>query len=154
MNVEERLSALGITLPAAPAPAANYVPRIVTGNQLWIAGQAPIRDGRYPWTGQVGGEVSPANAREAARLCGINLLAQVKAGCDGDWARLVRAIRVCGYVSAAPGFFDLPQVLDGCSDVLVEVLGDSGKHVRTVVGVAALRFNVPIVVDAVFEVRA
>ena len=154
MNIDERLASLGITLPAAPTPAANYLPWIVSGNQLWIAGQAPIRDGKYDYVGRVGAEVAPKDAHAAARLCAINVLAQVKAAVGGDWSRVVKGVRVCGYISAAPEFFDYPQVLDGCSNLLVEILGDAGKHVRTVVGVSGLRFNVPIVVDAVFEIRA
>ena len=153
MNVEERLTALNITLPVAPTPAANYLPWTITSNQLWIAGQAPIRDGKYDYVGRVGKEVTPQDAHAAARLCAINVLAQVKAACKGDWSRLVKAVHVCGYISAAPDFYEFPKVLDGCSDLMFEVLGDAGKHVRTVMGVSGLRFNVPIVVDAVFEVR-
>ena len=153
MNVEQRLSALGITLPTAPTPVANYLPWTITGNQLWIAGQAPIRDGKYDYLGRVGEAVTPEQAHAAARLCGINVLAQVKAACKGDWSRLVKAVRICGYISAVPDFLEFPKVLDGCSDLMIEVLGDAGKHVRTVMGVSGLRFNVPIVIDAVFEIR-
>ena len=153
MDIDQRLASLGITLPAAPTPAANYLPWTISGNQLFIAGQAPIRGGKYEYVGRVGAEVTPQQAHAAARLCAVNLLAQVKAACNGDWTRFVKGVRVCGYISSAPGFFDYPQVLDGCSDLLVEVLGDAGKHVRTVMGVSGLRFNVPIVVDAVFEIR-
>ncbi len=153
MDIDARLAALNIVLPAAPAPAANYLPWTITSNQLWIAGQAPIRDGKYPYAGRVGAAVTPQDAHAAARLCGVNVLAQVKAACNGDWTRLVKGVRICGYISSAPDFFDYPKVLDGCSDLLVEVLGDAGKHVRTVMGVSGLRFNVPIVVDAVFEIR-
>jgi len=126
-SIEQRLAALGITLPSAPAPAANYLPWTIAGNQLWIAGQAPIRDGKYDYVGRVGEALTPQDAHAAAR--------------------------VCGYIAAVPNFFEFPKVLDGCSDLLVEVLGDAGKHVRTVMGVSGLRFNVPIVVDAVFEIH-
>ncbi len=153
IEIEKRLTELGIALPAAPTPAANYLPWTITGNQLWIAGQAPIREGKYDYIGRVGKDVTTQDAHAAARLCGINLLAQVKAACKGDWLRVVKAVRICGYISAAPDFFEFPKVLDGCSDLVVEVLGDAGKHVRTVMGVSGLRFNVPIVVDAVFEIR-
>ena len=153
MDVDARLAALGITLPVAPTPAANYLPWTITGNQLWIAGQAPIRDGKYAFVGQVGAAVTPQDAHAAARLCAVNVLAQVKAACNGDWGQVVKGVRICGYISSAPDFFDYPQVLDGCSNLLVEALGDAGKHVRTVMGVSGLRFNVPIVVDAVFEIR-
>ena len=154
MDIEKNLAALKIVLPAAPTPAANYLPWTITGNQLWIAGQAPIRDGKYDYVGRVGAEVTPQDARAAARLCAINVLAQVKAACQGDWSRLIKGVRVCGYIAAAPDFFDFPKVLDGSSDLFFEVLGDAGKHVRTVMGVSGLRFNVPVVIDAVFEIRA
>jgi enamine deaminase RidA (YjgF/YER057c/UK114 family) len=153
-SMEQRLAALGITLPPAPAPAANYLPWTIAANQLWIAGQAPIRDGKYDYVGRVGEEIAPQDAYAAARLCAINVLAQVKAACKGDWSRMIKGVRVCGYIAAAPNFFEFPKVLDGCSDLLVEVLGEAGKHVRTVMGVSGLRFNVPIVVDAVFEIHA
>jgi enamine deaminase RidA (YjgF/YER057c/UK114 family) len=151
--IEQRLNTLGIVLPAAPTPAANYLPWTISGNQLWIAGQAPIRDGKYDYLGRVGAEVTAQQAHAAARLCAINVLAQVKAGCSGDWSRLRKAVRICGYISAAPDFFDFPKVLDGCSDLMFDVLGDAGKHVRTVMGASGLRFNVPIVIDAVFEIE-
>ena len=153
MDVDQRLAKLGITLPAAPVPAAHYLPWVVSGNQLFIAGQAPIRDGKYQFVGRVGAEVTPEDAHAAARLCAVNLLAQVKTACGGDWTRFVKGVRICGYISSAPDFFDYPKVLDGCSDLLFEAWGDAGMHVRTVVGVSGLRFNVPIVVDAVFEIR-
>lgn len=154
VDINERLRRIGLELPYAPSPAANYLPYVVTGNQLFIAGQAPIREGKYLYVGRVGEAVSAQDAHAAARICGINVLAQVKAACDGDWSRLVRCVRVCGYISAAPDFFDFPQVLDGCSNLFFEVLGDAGKHVRTVMGAAGLRANVPVVVDAIFEIKA
>jgi enamine deaminase RidA (YjgF/YER057c/UK114 family) len=152
-SIEERLAALNIVLPVAPTPAANYLPWTITGNQVWIAGQTAVSNGKYDYIGRVGEAVTPQQAHAAARLCAVNVLAQVKAACKGDWSRVVKCVRVCGYISAAPDFFEFPKVLDGCSDLLVEVLGDAGKHVRTVMGVSGLRFNVPIVVDAVFEIR-
>ena len=153
VDVDARLAGLKLALPSAAAPAANYLPYLQTGNQLFIAGQAPIRNGKYEFVGRVGGAISLQDAQAAAQLCGLNLLAQVKAACHGDWTRVVRCVRVCGYVSAAPDFFDYPQVLDGCSNLMVAALGDAGKHVRTVTGASGLRANVPIVVDAIFEVR-
>jgi enamine deaminase RidA (YjgF/YER057c/UK114 family) len=153
-DVERKLASLGIVLPVAPTPAANYLPWTITGRQLWIAGQAPIREGKYDVLGRVGADVTLEQAHAAARLCAVNVLAQVKSACGGDWSRVARAVRVCGYISAAPDFYDFPKVLDGCSDLLVGILGDAGKHVRTVMGVSGLRFNVPIVVDAMFELHS
>ena len=153
-DVEARLAALGLKLPDAPSPAANYVPCVVAGGLAFIAGQAPVIDGKYQSVGQVGAEVTLEQARAAARLCALNVLAQVKAAAGGDWSRVTRCVRLCGYVSSAPGFFEQPKVLDGASDLVVQVLGDAGKHARSALGVAALRGNVPVVVDAIFELSA
>jgi enamine deaminase RidA (YjgF/YER057c/UK114 family) len=154
VDVDARLAGLELALPSAAAPAANYLPYLQTGNLLFIAGQAPVRNGKYEFVGRVGDAVSLQDAQAAAQLCGLNLLAQVKAACDGDWTRVARCVRVCGYISSTPDFFDFPQVLDGCSNLMVAALGDAGKHVRTVMGASGLRANVPVVVDAVFEIRA
>jgi len=150
-DVASRLAALGLKLPAAPSPAATYVPYTVAKGLIFIAGQAPVVDGKYQSTGRVGAEVSLEAAQAAARLCALNVLAQVGAAVAGDWSRIRSCVRVCGYVSSAPGFFDQPKVLDGASDLLVQALGDAGKHARSALGVAALRGNVPVVIDAIFE---
>jgi len=151
-DVEARLAKVGLTLPAAPSPAANYVPFTIAKGLLFIAGQAPVRDGKYAFKGQVGNEVKVEDAQAAARLCGLNILAQVKSAVAGDWSRVKRCVRICGYISSAPGFFEQPKVLDGCSDLMVEALGEAGRHARSALGVAALRGNVPVAVDAIFEV--
>ncbi|MGH8660616.1 MAG: RidA family protein [Burkholderiales bacterium] len=151
LDVEGRLAGLGLKLPQAPAPAANYVPFAVAKGLVFIAGQAPVRDGQYACTGRVGAEVTVEAAQAAARLCGLNILAQVKAAVGGDWSRVKGCVRICGYVSSAPGFYEQPKVLDGASDLMVQALGDSGRHARSALGVAALRGNVPVVVDAIFE---
>jgi enamine deaminase RidA (YjgF/YER057c/UK114 family) len=151
MDVEARLAKLGLALPAAPAPAANYVPFTIAKGLVFVAGQAPVRDGKYAFTGRVGAEVTVEDAQAAARLCGLNILAQVKAAVGGDWSRVARCVRICGYISSAPGFYEQPKVLDGCSDLMVQALGEAGKHARSALGVAALRGNVPVAVDAIFE---
>jgi len=151
LDVEARLARLGLTLPDAPSPAANYVPYAIARGLAYISGQAPVRDGQYVATGRVGAEVTLEAAQAAARLCGLNILAQVKSAVAGDWSRVKRCVRICGYISSAPGFFDQPKVLDGCSDLMVQALGDAGKHARSALGVAALRGNVPVVIDAIFE---
>ena len=150
-DVEARLAALGLKLPEAPAPAANYVPYVVSGHLVFIAGQAPVANGKYSSVGRVGAEVSLEAAQAAARLCALNVLAQARAAAGGDWARVKRCVRLCGYVSSAADFFEQPKVLDGASDLVVQALGDAGKHARSALGVYALRGNVPVVVDAVFE---
>ena len=151
--IDERLSQLGIALPQAPTPAANYLPYILSGNQLLIAGQAAVIDGQHQFIGRLGAELSVADGKAAARLAAINVLAQVKAACFGDWNKLTRCLRLCGYLNTAPEFADHPLVLDGASDFLVEVLGDAGKHVRTVMGATSLRSRTALVIDAVFEMR-
>lgn len=150
-DVEARLAKLGLKLPDAPSPAANYVPYVVSGGLVFIAGQAPMLDGKYQSVGRVGAEVTLEAAQAAARLCGLNVLAQVKAAAGGDWSRVKRCVRVCGYVSSAPDFFEQPKVVDGASDLMVQALGDAGKHARSALGVLALRGNVPVVIDAIFE---
>ena len=151
-DVESRLAALGLRLPDAPSPAANYVPYVVSGGLVFIAGQAPVAGGQYQSVGRVGAEVTLEQAQAAARLCALNMLAQVKAAAGGDWSRVTRCVRLCGYVSSAPGFFEQPKVLDGASDLVVQALGEAGKHARSALGVFALRGNVPIVIDAIFEI--
>ncbi len=150
-DVDARLAKLGLTLPDAPSPAANYVPFVIAQGLIYIAGQAPVLDGKYQSVGRVGAEVTLEAAQAAARLCGLNILAQVKAAVVGDWTRIRRCVRICGYVSSAPGFFEQPKVLDGCSDLMVQALGDAGRHARSALGVAALRGNAPVVIDAIFE---
>ncbi len=151
-DVESRLAALGLKLPDAPSPAANYVPYVVSGGLAFIAGQAPVAGSQYQSVGRVGAEVTLEQAQAAARLCALNVLAQVKAAAGGDWSRVKRCVRLCGYVASAPGFFEQPKVVDGASDLMVEALGEAGKHARSALGVAALRGNVPVVIDAIFEV--
>lgn len=150
-DVEARLARLGLALPDAPSPAANYVPFVIAKGLVFIAGQAPVRDGKYQSVGRVGAEVTVEAAQAAARLCGLNVLAQVKAAVNGDWSRVKRCVRICGYVNSAPDFFEQPKVLDGCSDLMVEALGDAGRHARSALGVIALRGNAPVVIDAIFE---
>ena len=151
--IEDRLKALGVTLPDAPSPAANYLPYIMSGNQLLIAGQAAVVDGKHLFVGRLGADVSVADGKQAARIAAINVLAQVKAACNGDWNKLARCLRICGYLNATPEFADHPQVLDGASDFLVAVLGDAGKHVRSVLGASSLRSRTVLVIDAIFEIK-
>jgi enamine deaminase RidA (YjgF/YER057c/UK114 family) len=152
-GVESRLAALGLALPDAPAPAANYVPYVVSRGLVFVAGQAPVLAGKYQSVGRVGAEVTLEAAQAAARLCGLNVLAQAKAASGGDWSRIARCVRLCGYVSSAADFFDQPKVVDGASDLMVQALGEAGKHARSALGVYALRGNVPVIVDAVFELK-
>ncbi|WP_309643152.1 RidA family protein [Phenylobacterium sp.] len=151
-QVEERLAAAGIVLPQPNPPVANYVPFVRAGAIVHISGQVSI-DAAGGVRGIVGEDVDMETARGAARTCGINLLAQMKAACDGDLDRVVRVVKLGGFVQAGPGFFDIPQVVNGCSDVMVLAFGDAGKHARSAVGVYRLPMNFAVEVDAVVEVR-
>ncbi|HEX5379656.1 MAG TPA: RidA family protein [Phenylobacterium sp.] len=151
-QVEERLSAAGITLPQPVAPVANYVPFVRVGNLVHISGQVSV-DAGGGVKGVVGEDVDMVTAKAAARLCGINLLAQMRAACDGDLDRIARVVKLGGFVQAGPGFFEIPQVVNGCSDVMVLAFGDAGKHARSAVGVYRLPMNFAVEVDAVVEIR-
>jgi enamine deaminase RidA (YjgF/YER057c/UK114 family) len=151
-QVEERLSAAGITLPQPVAPVANYVPFVRVGNLVHISGQVSL-DAGGGVKGIVGEDVDATVAKAAARLCGINLLAQMRAACDGDLDRVVRVVKLGGFVQAGPGFFEIPQVVNGCSDMMVLAFGDAGKHARSAVGVYRLPMNFAVEVDAVVEIR-
>lgn len=151
-KVEERLTAAGITLPQPVAPVANYVPFVKAGKLVHISGQVSI-DAGGGIRGIVGEDVDLETARAAARLCGINLVAQMRAACDGDLDRVVRVVKLGGFVQAGPGFFEIPQVVNGASDVMVLAFEDAGKHARSAVGVYRLPMNFAVEVDAVVEVR-
>ncbi|WP_333585905.1 RidA family protein [Phenylobacterium sp.] len=150
-TVEERLAALGVRLPEPSAPVANYVPFVRAGALLHISGQVS-RDAQGGVTGIVGEDVDMETARFAARLCAINLIAQMKAACGGDLGRVIRVVKLGGFVQAGPGFFDIPQVVNGASDLMVDAFGDIGRHARSAVGVYRLPMNFAVEVDAVVEV--
>ena len=150
-KVEERLAAAGITVPSPVAPIANYVPFVRTGSQVYISGQVSL-DGSGGIRGTVGTEIDLETAQKAARLCGVNLIAQMKAACDGDLDRVMRVVKLGGFVQAGPDFYDIPPVLNGCSEVMVEAFGDAGRHARSAVGVYKLPFNFSVEVDAVVEI--
>ncbi len=152
-RIEERLAELGLTLPAAAAPAANYVPWTRSGDTLYIAGQLPFEDGKLEIKGDVGGAVSLEDGKRAARLCALNILAQAKAALDGDLDRVTRCLKLGAFVAAAPGFGEHPQVVNGASDLMVEAMGDAGRHARFAVGVSGLPLNAAVEIDAILEVR-
>jgi len=152
-KIEARLKELGITLPAAATPAANYVPTVRTGNLVFVAGQVTLKDGKLEYVGKLGREFSVEEGQKAARLCALNVLAHLKNACDGDLDRVRRCVRVGGFVNAVPEFGDHPKVINGASDLFVEVFGEAGKHARAAVGVGSLPFGVAVEVEAVFEVE-
>ena len=153
-SIEERLVDLGVTLPDAPAPAANYVPYVVSGLLVFISGQLPMVNGECEHRGALGRDVDLEHGVEAARVCAINVLSQLKAACNGDLSQVVRCVRLGGFVAATPDFEQHPAVINGASDLIAEALGDAGAHARAAVGVASLPFGVPVEVEAVFEIVA
>ncbi|MEO1331396.1 MAG: RidA family protein [Pseudomonadota bacterium] len=150
-QVEQRLSALGITLPDPGAPAGNYVPFVRTGNLVFISGQVS-RSSEELLTGKLGSEVSLEEGQAAAKVCGINLIAQLKAACEGDLDRVRRVVKLTGFVNAASDFAQHPSVVNGCSDLMVAAFGDLGRHARAAVGSSSLPMNVSVEVEGVFEI--
>ncbi len=151
-TIDTKLAELGIALPTPAAPIANYVPYIVTGNLVVISGQLPLRDGAVAYAGKVGQEVDLESAQQAARLCMINILAQLKAACGGNLDRVSRVVRLGGFIAAPPEFTAHPQVMNGASDLAVAVFGDRGRHARSTVGVPSLPANAVVEVEALFEI--
>ena len=149
--IEERLNALGFTLPTPVAPIANYAPFIRTGNLLFISGQVSM-DESGGIKGIVGDDVDEATGQLAAGLCGINLLAQMKAA-TGDLDRVIRVVKLGGFVQAGPDFFNIPQVINGCSDLFVDVLGDAGRHARSAVGMGSLPNRMAVEIEVILLIR-
>lgn len=152
MSIEARIAELGLTLPEPAKPVASYVSYVRSGNQITISGQLS-NDANGGIKGTVGVDVTPEQALEAARLCGLNLVAQIKAACDGDLDRVVRIVKLGGFVQAGPDFTAIPAVINGCSDMMVEVFGDAGKHARSAVGVYKLPLGFAVEIDAIVEIR-
>lgn len=150
-QIEDRLAAAGLVLPQPNAPVANYVPFVRHGELVHISGQVSL-DASGGIKGVVGEDIDLATARVAARLCGLGLLAQMKAACEGDLDRVARVVKLNGFVQAGPAFFEIPQVMNGASDLMVEAFGDAGRHARSAVGVYRLPMNFAVEVDAVVAV--
>ncbi|WP_022705782.1 RidA family protein [Paracoccus zeaxanthinifaciens] len=150
MSVEQTLADKGITLPEAPMPAANYVPFVQTGNLVFISGQISA-DENGLITGKVGDGTSVEDGAAAARRCGLALIAQLKAAI-GDLDRVTRVVKLTGFVNSTPDFTDQPKVINGCSDLMVEVFGDAGRHSRAAVSAPSLPFGVAVEIEAIFEI--
>ncbi|MDJ1638658.1 RidA family protein [Rhizobium rhizogenes] len=150
--IEGRLKELGIVLPQAAAPAANYVPYVISGNLLYLSGQLPAENGKVGVTGHLGKDVDVAGGQRAAELCAINILAQAKAALDGDLSRIKRLIKLNGFVASVPEFVEQHLVINGASNLLANVLGEAGKHARAAVGMAALPLNAAVEIDAILEI--
>jgi enamine deaminase RidA (YjgF/YER057c/UK114 family) len=151
-RVDIKLAELGITLPTPVAPIANYVPYVITGNLVVISGQIPIVDGKVAVTGKVSWGVSTDQAKDAAKLCFINLLAQLKAACGGDLDRVTRVVRLGGFIAAPSDFRDHALVMNGASDLAVAVFGDAGRHARSTIGVPSLPADAAVEVEGMFEI--
>ncbi len=150
--IETRLADLSVTLPDAPAPAANYVPFVTVGNLVHVSGQIS-QDAGGLVKGRLGADLDIAAGAAAARLCAISLLAQVRNACGGDFSRIVRAVKLTGFVNSTPDFTDQPKVINGASDFLVAVLGDAGRHARSAVSAASLPLGVAVEIEGIFEIR-
>lgn len=150
--IDQKLAELGVTLPDAPAPAANYVPFVQVGNLLHVSGQMS-RDGAGLIIGKLGQDLAVEAGAAAARTCAMLLLAQVRAACGGDFGRLVRVVKLTGFVNSTADFIDQPKVINGASDFLVAVLGEAGRHARSAVSAAALPLGVAVEIEGIFELR-
>ena len=148
----DNLSRLGITIPDAPAPAANYVPYIIVGNMVYVSGQLPLVDGKLSVTGHVGKDVTTEQAAKQARQCAINLLAQLNAACGGDLGRVKQVVKLGGFVQCSPDFTQHPEVINGASDLMVAVFGEAGRHARFAVGAPSLPRNTSVEIDGIFEI--
>ena len=150
IDIENRLNDLGIILPTAPTPAANYIPFVKTGNILFVSGQVGQNSTGF-LVGKIGMDLSVEEGYEIARMCGISLIAQLQSACENDWSKFKRVIKLGGFVNATLDFTDHPKIINGASDLMVEVFGDNGKHARTAVGSSSLPFGVAVEVDGIFE---
>ena len=150
-QIDARLEELGIEVPQPAAPVANYVAYVVTGNLIFVSGQVPIEGGEFKFKGKLGAEISVEDGQAAARFCGINIIAQLKQALDGDLDRVTRIVKLGGFVNSTPDFVQQPQVVNGVSDLMVEVFGDKGKHARAAVSAGSLPVGVAVEVDAVVE---
>jgi len=150
---ETRLAELGLELPKPAAAAANYVPFVISGNQIFIAGQIPFLNGEKLHIGRVGDTLTIEQGQAAAKACALNILAQAKEAVNGDWSRIVRCVKLGGFVNATPAFDQHPAVINGASEIMVAALGDIGRHARFAVGASNLPFGVAVEIDAIFEIR-
>ncbi len=151
-KIDARLKELGIDIPDAAAPVANYVGWVKSGNTVYVSGQVPLKDGEFEYQGKLGDKYDVEEGQAAARLCAINLIAQVKAACGGDLDKVTRVVKLGNFVNSTADFTAQPQVANGASDLMVEVFGDKGKHARFAVGTNVLPLDVAVEVDGVFEV--
>ncbi|MEM7679691.1 MAG: RidA family protein [Pseudomonadota bacterium] len=153
MNIKEKLNELGYELPEVAAPAANYVPYKIAGNQLYIAGQIPFLNGEQMHIGVIGEDAGLDDGVEAAKACALNILAQVDAAVDRDWSKVKQCVKLGGFVNCTPDFTNHPKVMNGASDLIAEVMGKAGQHARFAVGAPSLPLGVMVEIDAIFELN-
>ncbi len=151
-EVDARLAELGIEVPEAAAPVANYVGYAISGNLVFVSGQVPVVGGEFKYRGKVGADLSIEDGQAAAKICAVNVIAQLKAACGGDLDRVSRILRLGGFVNSTPEFTDQPKVINGASDLMVAVFGDKGRHCRAAVSAVALPLGVAVEVEAVAEI--
>lgn len=151
-KIEARMKELGITLPTPADPAGNYVGFVVTGNLAFLAGQVPQEGGVRKFIGKLGREFTVEEGQKAAELAALNMIARLKAACGGDLDRVVRCVKLVGFVNAVPEFGDQPKVINGCSDLFVEVFGDKGRHARSAVGMGSLPNQITVEIEVIVEV--
>lgn len=154
MTIEQKLKELNIEIPAAVAPVANYVPYVISGNQIIISGQIPVENGAIPdeYKGQLGNGFSTEDATKVARVCGLNILAQLKEAVGGDLEKVKRCVKLGIFVNSSASFTEQPVIANGASNLMVDVFGEKGKHARSAVGVSQLPFGVAVEIDAIFEI--
>jgi enamine deaminase RidA (YjgF/YER057c/UK114 family) len=152
-QIDARLAELGIEVPEAAAPVANYVGYVVVGKMVYVSGQVTLKDGALQYQGKLGDSISLEDGQAAARLCGINIISQLKAACGGDLDRVKRVVRLGGFVNSTPDFTDQPKVINGASDLMVEVFGDKGRHCRAAVSAASLFLGVAVEIEATAEIE-
>ena len=150
-QIDARLEALGVVLPDAPTPRANYAPWVISGSTLYISGQVPFQNGELAYIGKVGDQFALEEAQACAKLVLLNVLAHAKVACAGDLDRISHCVKLGGFVNCTPDFTEHPRVMDGASDLLVEIFGDAGRHARFAVGAPSLPFDVAVEIDAIFE---
>jgi len=153
MTLSAKLQELGLSLPQVAAPAANYVPYVVSGKTVYVAGQIPFLNGEKMHIGRVGDPLSIEDGVAAAQACALNILAQVNDAVGGDWSRVKRCVKLGGFVNCTPDFYDHPVVINGASDLVAKVMGDAGKHARFAVGAPSLPLGVAVEIDAIFEIE-
>ena len=150
---EENIKNLGLNIPELPKALANYVPYKIVGKTMYISGQAPIQNGELIYKGKVGSDITVEDGIKAARLCVTNIIAAVKTGLEGDWGKLDSFVKLTGFVNCQDGFTDQPKIINGASDMLVEIFGDQGRHARVAVGSNALPLGISVEIDAVVHLK-